>query len=195
MHQDFAEMDAQALAEKPSLGEKRVIEPLPSDLMTELRSFTQKFNPALFQAAFNCLNLHKDYNNSRWKDYVVLVDLDRISNPEPDSRPWSRFKVSFAGPLPAEYVSQTMGASTQDFDRVKKTQEEQHRGAGHIGTITIILHAKCTTTNPPRSINNVTFIGFGTHSRAALDIKPGWLDDFKSTVEKMSGRVIGTPDA
>jgi len=73
----------------------------------------------------------------------------------------------------------------------KKLQERLHRESGNIGTITFMLGGTVPNTDPPFEISNVMCVGFGTHSRGALDISPDWYETFHRTIEKMCGRLPG----
>ncbi|PSS37494.1 hypothetical protein PHLCEN_2v701 [Hermanssonia centrifuga] len=162
--------------------ESTSVPPLPTEIVSELRAFTRKFNPALFQAGFNCLHLAT--HPTTYKDLVVWVNLERIPNPSPNSRTWSRFRVNFVGPLPVQHLLQKF--KNPSFLEVKAEQERHHKAAGNIGTITIVLSAACPGIETV--MNNVTYIGFGTHSAAALDLSDDWQEKFAETVEKLCGR-------
>lgn len=174
--------DLDAMVPRPDVQSQ----PLPSEILAELRSFTQKFNPVLFQAGINALRLPRF--PTVWKDLVLMVMLQRLPDVEPQSRPWSRYRVDMVTPLPVEYVIEEMGGGENQFRQRKREQEKQHQEAGHLGTITAIICASCKSTNPPRLMHNVTFYGFGTHSFEAVDVGDDWLEVFKENVEKMCGR-------
>lgn len=118
----------------------------------------------------------------------MFVMLVRLPNVEPESRPWSRYSVDMITPMPVDYVLEEMGGGDYQFRQRRREQEQQHRDAGHHGTITTIICAGCESTNPPRLLHNVTFYGFGPHSLEAVDIGLDWEETFKASVEKMSGR-------
>ncbi|KAF7799646.1 hypothetical protein EIP86_010886 [Pleurotus ostreatoroseus] len=157
---------------------------LPSELHAELRSFTKKFNPAIFQAAFNCLHLATHPLTA--KDLVVLVMLDRLPASErpPNAKPWSRFKLKFVGPVPATFIAEKVGQG-EKFLEMREEQERQHLASGYLGTITVCINAACTG-GPV--IHNVTCMGFGDYSKQALKIEDNWQATFDKTIEKMCGR-------
>lgn len=161
----------------------------PSEVTVELRAFTQKFNAALFQVGYNALRLHKLQNT--WKDLIVYVQLTRLENLPPDSKPWARYIVDFVSPLPAQYMAERWDSDGKyGFLETKAAQEQEQVSRGYLGAITIIISA----TVPAMDVlmHNVTCIGFGAHSKAALQIEEDWQQTFMDAVERMCGR---TPSA
>ena len=164
--------------------------PLPSEILSELRAFTQKFGPALFQASINALDLVRD--PVKWRAHVVLVVLQRFSDFAPGSRPWTRYVVHTVVAAPVRYVVDEMGGAEHEFVQRKREQEVVHQAAGQLGTITVLVCASCVSTEPPRLMHNVAFYGFGLHSLDAVDVSDDWLQTFKANVEEMCGRRSAT---
>jgi hypothetical protein len=159
--------------------------PLPTQLLAELRSFTQKFNPVLFQAGLNMLHLGRAIPEA-WRELVLMVILDRLPNIQEDSRPWSRFSVRNIMPIPMEYVIQRVAGG--DGRALQCKQVEEHAALGYTGTITAIICAECESSDPPMLMHNATFYGFGPHSFAAVEISDSWQEQFIANVERMCGR-------
>lgn len=166
--------------------------PLPSEMLSELRSFTQKFNAPLFQAAINCLQLATRYSDV-WKETVMTVILERLPNVQAHSRPWARYTVGFAAPLPVEYVLQKWTYGDRTLVQRMREVEQHHQEAGNLGTITVMLCAECNSTSQPQMLHNVTFFGFGKHSFEAVDIGDDWREKLTDNIEKMCGRKAGEP--
>ncbi|KAI0338046.1 hypothetical protein BDW22DRAFT_1487963 [Trametopsis cervina] len=171
-----------------------ILRPLPSEIVAELRSFTQKFNPALFQASINCLKLAQaGVHSNIWKEVVVMVMLNRLTDVKPDSRAWSRYTVELVVPLPIGYVVDKLAGGDHSLVQRMQEQEAHHRENGSAGSITTVMCTMCESTGQSRMIHNVTFYGFGQHSFSAVEISEDrWVDQLKETVEKMSGRTTGT---
>lgn len=160
--------------------------PLPSELISELRSFTQKFNPVIFQAGINALKLHE---NPMWyKDLVLVILLDRLPS-VPASRPWSRYTVNMISPLPLQYMQEKMCPGDPGLEELRLEQDRHNRETGNLGSITTFISTYCTSTTPPRMLHNVTSYGFGNHSFAAVEISDDWDKKFMENVEKMCGRM------
>jgi len=166
--------------------------PTPTEFMEEVRAFTKHFTPALFQAGFNCLRVGAP-GPPAWKFLIVWVNLDRIENPSVDSRPWSRFTVNTVLPVPTEVFDEKMNIGNMRLADQKRRQEEEHRIAGHLGTLTFVLSAKCPGTSPPFVINNVSCVAFGAHSKDSVKIEPTWDKTFMRAVERMCGRTGEAP--
>ena len=182
---------AQPAPPRPANGD----DTLPSELYSEIRAFTKKFNPALFQAGFNCLRLAHAPTISdaaaHARKYVVLVILTRLpsSSLSSDSRPWSRFTLEFIGDVPATFVAQRLGGTKAEgrrFLEMKAEQEKQHIASGNAGTITTLISAACES-GPV--LHNVASIGFGAHSQEALQIEDNWEETLRVTIERMCGRL------
>lgn len=165
--------------------------PLASELVAELRSFTQKFNAVLFQAGINVLHLGRAIPNL-WREIAVMVVLNRLEVPvlTEDTRPWARFDVDTISPLPIDYVVQKFAGGDTSFVQRKKEQEDQHIEAGYTGTITVIMCTMCDTTDPPTMLHNLTTYGFGPHSFEAVEISSDWQEQFKMSVAKICGRAV-----
>ncbi|KAI0765769.1 hypothetical protein BC629DRAFT_908860 [Irpex lacteus] len=174
-----------------------LLRPLPSELIAELRSFTQKFNPAIFQAGINVMYMARALQNP-WRELVMMIILTRLPAIDESSRPWARFKVAHAMPLPIDSVLEYTDGDPSFLQR-KREQENQHRADGYTGTITAIISTHCETSEPPRMLHNVTFYGFGDHSFDAVAISSDWQERFAESVEKMCGRpvtrTVGTSSA
>jgi hypothetical protein len=155
-----------------------------TELITELRSFTQKFNAALFQAGFNCLELHRMQNT--WRQCIVWVVLDRLPNANTLARPWSRWSIMHVLPVPKEFVATQMGGNQYEFLQTQQQLEREQLDRGYLGVITIAICGRCDRLS--KVMHNVTCIGFGPYSQAALKIEDNWEDTFKDTVERMCGR-------
>lgn len=157
----------------------------PTQVIAELRAFTQKFNAALFQAGYNALRLHERQHT--WKQCVVFAQLKRLPNLPVDSKPWARYCVDFISPFPTEFVAERFDKDNKyGFVEMKKTYENEQVEKGFTGGITIVISGSC----PPlgTAFHNVTCIGFGSHSKEALKIEQNWQETFMDTVERMCGR-------
>lgn len=158
----------------------------PTQVMTELRSFTQKFNPLLFQTAYNCLRIRE--TPQAWLNYVAFVQLKRLPHVNRSSKPWQRYMVEWVSPLPVDFIVEQMDGGSSRLTETKAAQERHHQQAGHLGTLTMIISGACTTVVPPLTINNVTYFGFGSHSDSALEVTDRWQESFMETIERMCGR-------
>ncbi|KAH9930169.1 hypothetical protein B0H21DRAFT_894658 [Amylocystis lapponica] len=164
---------------------------LPSEFIEELRAFTSKFNPALFQAGFNAIRI-PEYPTS-WTQVVFYLMLERLLDVAPDSRPWSRFRITSARPIPVVGLYMLWGKeNTRKFAEQKALQEKRHKEAGNLGTITIVLSSRCAAVDPPLVVHNTTFVAFGDHSQGELEISDDWGNKLNETVEKLSGRQLVT---
>ncbi|KAL6306424.1 hypothetical protein BKA93DRAFT_824253 [Sparassis latifolia] len=160
---------------------------LPSELTDEMRSFMNKFGPALFQAGFNCMDIAN--HPMGWTQVVCYVILERFSSISPTSRPWSRFRVLEAEPFPLVALHlQWNPEQVKDFIERKQAQERHHQESGFLGSITIVLSCRHMDSDPPLVVHNTSFHGFGSHSKAELEISDDWRDKLKETVERMCGR-------
>ena len=158
----------------------------PSQVITELRAFTQKFNAALFQAGFNALRLHELAHT--WKQCIVFVSLRRLPNLPEDAKPWSRYSVDFIMLMPTELVAARFDPNQKyGFVDMKKKYEDEQVEKGFLGGITILISARC----PPLDtvFHNMTCIGFGSYSKDAIKIEQRWEETFMDTVERMCGRI------
>lgn len=157
----------------------------PSQVITELRAFTQKFNAALFQAGFNALRLHELAHT--WEQCIVFVSLRRLPNLPEDAKPWSRYSVEFIMLMPIELVAARFDADNKyGFVETKKKYDDEQLEKGFLGGITILISGRCPPLNTV--IHNMTCIGFGSHSKDAIKIEGQWQETFMDTVEKMCGR-------
>ena len=166
----------------------------PSQVISELRAFTQKFNAVLFQAGFNALRLHEREHADSWTRCIVFVHLKRLSNLPQDSRPWSRYSVNFITPVPTEFAAERFDKDNKNgFLEMKKHYENEQVQKGFLGGITIVISGAC----PPLDTvyHNMTCIGFGSYSKDALKIEPNWQETFTDTVERMCGRTPATREA
>lgn len=156
----------------------------PNDILHDLRAFTAKFTPAIFQAAFNALELAR--LGKTWQQCVVWVLLVRAEGLPADARAWQRWHVQSVLPVPTEYVSAKMGGDRYEFARKKLDLEQEQLDKGNTGAITVLISGGCNKLG--LFLHNVTCIGFGPHSQGALKIEEKWEDTFKDTVERMCGR-------
>lgn len=186
--QHLRELDHKATQASPS-GSAASSAPrsiLPSELHGELRSFTKKFNPALFQAAFNCLHLAT--HPATAEDSVVWVMLNRVPAsalvPGASTKAWARFRVKYIGPVPTSFITGHLGQG-ETFLEMKAEQQRQHIASGFVGTITICISTVCP--GGPM-LHNVSSMGFGDYSKDALKIEDTWKETFEQTIEKMCGR-------
>ena len=165
--------------------------PLPSELIAELRSFTQKFNPVIFQAGINIMHMGRTMHEP-WRELILMITLTRLPNLQPSSRPWARFKVDHALPVPIDYVVNHIGRD-ENFLRLRQERQDQNLANGFTGTITAMICTSCDHVDTPSMLHNVTFYGFGPHSFQAVELTTDWQKRFAENVEKMCGRpVVGT---
>lgn len=161
---------------------------LPSQLIEELRAFTSKFSPALFQAGFNAIRIAEVPMG--WTQMVFMVVLDRLATASSNSRPWSRFRIDKALGVPVIALPALLGTeNAQYLTDQKLAQEKRHNEDGHLGTITVVLSSRYSGVDPPLIVHNITCIAFGTHSRAKLEIGANWLETLNGTVDRLSGRI------
>ncbi|GJE85376.1 zinc finger MYND domain-containing protein [Phanerochaete sordida] len=156
----------------------------PTEILSDLRAFTAKFTPAIFQAAFNALELAR--LGKTWQQCVVWVLLERVPGPSADTKPWQRWHVLNVLPAPTEFVSAKMGGDRYEFPKKKRDLEREQLEKGNTGAITVIVSGGYQKIN--LLLHNVTCIGFGPHSQGALKIEENWDNTFKETVERMCGR-------
>ena len=173
---EFQAIDQQAQASNAEL--------TMSELLVELRAFTAKFNAALFQAGFNCLELHR--LSQTWRQCIVWVNLGRLPDAGAIEKPWARWSVANVLPVPTEFMAGQIGGNKYEFLETKRAQEREQLAKGYLGVITLIISGSADGLN--RVLHNVTCIGFGTYSQSALKIEDNWEDTFKDTVERMCGR-------
>ncbi|KAI0686035.1 hypothetical protein BC835DRAFT_477109 [Cytidiella melzeri] len=165
--------------------------PVPSEIVSELRSFTQKFNAAIFQAGISYLHIRSD-SPDLWRETVLMVVLRRLPDTQEHSRPWSRYAVDVIMPVEMQHVVEKIAGGDRSILQRKTEQENQHRARGCTGTITAMIATPCEATEPPRLIHNVTFYGFGPHSFSMVEVSEDWQEEFKENVEKMCGRTAST---
>lgn len=156
----------------------------PSDILADLRGFTAKFTPAIFQAAFNALELAR--LGKTWQQCIVWVVLDRVRDLTADSKSWQRWHVVHVQPVPTEFASWKLGGDKYEFPKKKRDLEREQLAKGNTGAITVLISGGYDKLN--LLLHNVTCIGFGLHSKGALKIEENWEDTFKDTVERMCGR-------
>ncbi|KAI0090082.1 hypothetical protein BDY19DRAFT_938332 [Irpex rosettiformis] len=161
--------------------------PLPSELIAELRSFTQKFNPVIFQAGINIMHMGRHLWQDVWRELVLMIFLSRLPDIQENSRPWARFKVDHVLPVPTDYVMNYTGGD-DSFVQLRREREEENLANGYTGTITAMICTGCDSSDPPKMLHNVTFYGFGPHSFVAVELTPEWQKSFTENVEKMCGR-------
>ncbi|CCM02523.1 uncharacterized protein FIBRA_04625 [Fibroporia radiculosa] len=166
------------------------VHPLPSALKQELHGFTANFRPLLFQAAYNAIQVAR--YSMGWTQMTLGVFLERMPNCPPDSRPWSRFRVTTAEPVPVLALVMMHGMENfEDVLRQKEAQERIDQANGHLGTLTIVITCRCVGPTPPLVMHNLTWTAFGSHSRDELEISDNWRETLIDTVERMCERTPG----
>lgn len=181
-------LDEQVLSQSSASSDSSSRQPLPSQLKEELHAFCAKFNPALFQAGYNAVDIVE--HSMAWQQIVLGVFLERISDCSPTSRLWSRFRVTSAEPIPVLALQLMFGVEEMEpFLRQKEQQERRDQENGHLGTISILMICSCDHVSPPLVLHNAAWVAFGAHSRAALDIADNWRETLITTVDRLCGRI------
>ncbi|OBZ67794.1 hypothetical protein A0H81_12085 [Grifola frondosa] len=186
----FKEYDKRILEKATSSGADSPAPLLTTQLTDELRAFASKFRPLVFQAAFNALDIAN--HCFAWQQLAFYVILERIPHVDPASRPWSRFRVLEAIALP--YMAMRMmkqwdnGMAETVIEQTLAQQREHLSVEGTIGTITIMIGARCDAEPKGVAIHDTLWMAFGEHSQGAMVIEDKWRDTFVDTVERMCGR-------
>ncbi|KAI0078615.1 hypothetical protein K474DRAFT_1660225 [Panus rudis PR-1116 ss-1] len=173
--QDFCEV-VEAMAEGRELDR-----PLTSQVNAEIGEWLRRFRPFFCQAGWRCLI--RGIGPNAWSTHIFQVRIERIRNPSPDSRPWTRYKVVDAGAVPISRLLETH-ANNQHFKDILKQGEayhEENARTGCIGTIMTIL--KCDSSG--QDIEAVSWAGYGPDAWHDSD---NWFQELRDAVEKVSGR-------
>lgn len=162
---------------------------LPTEVLAEVRSFTQQFRPALYQAGYNCLDIFHDPD--AYQNAVVSVEIIRL----PDhillrnSKPWTRWTIVDIRSVTMEEIKRSCEtpeeyAGVAEFKSQQERLQRQTNGAA--GTITLMIRGRVEETN--FELRNMAYCGYGQGAQEDLEIVPNWKEKVISMVAKKCGR-------
>lgn len=189
------DLERRILAAAPHISEgirDTLRNPLPTEFKAEVEAFLTKFKGQLMEAGWRALNLKRD--RTAWERKVLYLHLERIPDPSPSSRPWSRFRIKDAE---AVLVSDLQLMPGQFMDGLRdwisykeQVDADYRRASGYTGMLSIV--AQCpydTNTGAIHPTNHSAHIGYGP-GHVRFPERGNWVQNLKKAVERMAGRAM-----
>lgn len=138
----------------------------PSQIYSEIRAFNNRFSPAVFQASFNLLRLHKV--SDTWRTGVVVVTLKRVPNLGPKSKAWARHAIDTVEQMSPQTWARTSGEGPAFLIMKPISEQELFKRGDKVGVITYITKAPCMDLNV-KYLYTTSTIGYEADSEKTLD--------------------------
>lgn len=123
---------------------------------------------------------------------IMWIFVERVPNPDPESKLWSRLRVDKALPCPNDDYFK---GHDEEFRKTwVESKERERRHHNSEGAVSIAVTGTCLSASPPFEQYYMLSLGIQCYSLDTLEITEDWEERLKATVEKECGRASESND-